>query len=153
MPPLATEIPCPIHCSATILFAEDDPAIRSIVTELLTTEGYFITTVESGDKAAVLLDFERFDLLLTDVRMPGIKDGIELARYAWTLKPELPVVIVSGFAQELALRLDQLKGNVRFLAKPFRFGELTKTIRSCLSPSVIPGAKRNETRTPIGIAR
>jgi CheY-like chemotaxis protein len=138
---LPAEAPYPVPCRASILFAEDDPAIRLIVAELLAADGYLTTAVETGDEAALLLKSQRFDLLLTDVRMPGLKDGIELATSAWIIDPELPVVIVSGFARELTQRFNELTGNVRFLAKPFRFGELIKIIRACLNSPLLLGAE------------
>ena len=115
-----------------ILLAEDDVGIRCFVTEMLSFEGFDVTAVESGDRAAVLLETEQFDLLLTDVRMPGIKDGIDLAAHAWRRDPELPVVIVSGFAEGLASRLQQMRGNTKFIQKPFRIEELMHAIRACL---------------------
>ena len=111
-----------------ILFAEDDLGIRSVVTEILSAEGFEVTTAESGDQAAVVLETEQFELLLTDVRMPGTKDGIGLARHAWKRDPGLPVVVISGYAEQLRVRLAELGRDVKFLCKPFRLDELLAAI-------------------------
>ena len=111
-----------------ILFAEDDFGLRSVVTEILSAEGFEVTTVESGDQAAIVLETEQFDLLLTDVRMPGIKDGFDLAEHARRRDPGLPVVVTSGYAEQLGTRLAELGRDVKFLCKPFRLDELITTI-------------------------
>lgn len=111
-----------------ILFAEDDLGLRSVVTEFLSAEGFEVTTVGSGDQAAIVLETEQFDLLLTDVRMPGTKDGIDLAEHAWKRDPGLPVVVISGYAEQLGARLAELGRGVKFLRKPFRLNEFLTTI-------------------------
>ena len=122
-------MPCLPDRIDRILFAEDDSGIRSVVTEMLCFEGFDVTAVESGDRAAVVLETERFNLLLTDVRMPGTKDGLDLAVYAWRHDPGLPVIIISGFAEGLSSRLQQMRGRMSFLQKPFRADDLMHVIR------------------------
>lgn len=120
--------------SQCILFAEDDIGIGCIVTEMLRDQGFNVTLAESGDAAATILDTGKFHLLLTDVRMPGIKDGIDSAIHARQQNPQLPVVIVSGYAEGLGLRLKNLRGNTTFLSKPFPMKDLVNVIRSGLAP-------------------
>ena len=102
-----------------ILFAEDDFDIGILITEILRDEGFAVTSVQSGDEAAVTLDKESFHLLLTDVRMPGIKDGLDLAAYALRQNPRLPVVIVSGYVEELGARLNRIGRKVSLLRNLF----------------------------------
>lgn len=115
-----------------ILYAEDDADIGHLVTEMLFDEGFDVTKVENGDDGATTFDNQPFHLLLTDVRMPGAKDGIDLAAYALGRNPDLPVVIVSGFAEGLGTRLASLGQRATLLHKPFLMGELISAIHSAL---------------------
>ena len=101
------------------LFVRDDVHINKFVTAVLRDEGFDVTPIESGDEAALSLDKESFHLLLTDVRMPGIKDGLDLAAYALRQNPRLPVLIVSGYAEELGERFNILGRKIQFLRKAF----------------------------------
>jgi CheY-like chemotaxis protein len=70
----------------------------------------------------------------TDVRMPGKADGIEVAVRARGRMPTVPVLVVSGYASELGRRLDVLTPPSAFLAKPFRFAQVSYTLRRLLAP-------------------
>ena len=115
-----------------ILFAEDDVDVGYFVTEMLRAEGFDVTKVESGDDGATTFDSQSFHLLLTDVRMPGTKDGLDLAEHVLERNPNLPIVIVSGFAEEIGARLAALGRKATFLRKPFLMGELVSAIQSAL---------------------
>ncbi|MGI4806695.1 MAG: response regulator [Janthinobacterium lividum] len=115
-----------------ILYAEDDVDIGHLVTGMLLDEGFDVTKVESGDDGVTSFDNQPFHLLLTDVRMPGAKDGLDLAAYALGRNPDLPVVIVSGFAEGLGARLASLGQRATLLRKPFLMGELISAIHSAL---------------------
>jgi len=128
----AAETSQQVDGNSRILYAEDNFSIRCFVTEMLAFEGFDVTAVETGDDGVVVFETMRFDLLLTDVRMPGAKDGLDLATYARQKDPGLPVVIVSGFADELSARLQKLSGRTIFLKKPFRIDELLTVIRAYL---------------------
>lgn len=120
------------HEHPRILFAEDDGEIGYIVTEMLRAEGFDVTPVENGDDGAITFDNHPFHMLLTDVRMPGIKDGIDLATHVRQRSPGLPIVIVSGYAEDLGARLKNLGKRVTFLRKPFLFRELVSSVESAL---------------------
>lgn len=129
---LKAEFGCATDLQPRILFAEDDIDVRDFVTEMLLAEGFDVTMVGSGDDGAITFDSQPFHLLLTDVRMPGTKDGIDLAAYVRQQNPSLPVVVVSGYADELGARLAALGRRVTFLCKPFRIGDLIIAIESAL---------------------
>lgn len=79
-----------------------------------------------GDEAARLLDdLAPFDMLLTDVRMPGSRDGIALAAYARSRQSSIPVLVVSGHALDVAHHLAALE-SVVFLRKPYRMNEVVR---------------------------
>ena len=104
--------------------------IRSVVADELREQGYEVIEAETGDEAAALLEHESFDLLLTDVRMPGKLDGIDLALRARRLRPKLPVLVVSGYAEQISARLRNLKAPMEFVAKPFAMGRILGSIKS-----------------------
>lgn len=88
--------------------------------EALRDEGFEVVEAGSGDEAAKLLEAApAFDVLLTDVRMPGILDGVDLAVQARLQAPSLPVLVVSGYAVQLMDRLTTLKPPVVFITKPY----------------------------------
>ncbi len=107
-----------------VLYAEDETQIREIVTEILREEGYDILEARDGDEAASILDAEHVDVLVTDVRMPGSRDGLDLAAYARKIYPTIPVVVVTGFAEQVVSRMRTLGDRVTLVRKPFRLTEL-----------------------------
>ena len=116
-----------------ILFAEDDVGIGYLVTEMLLDEGFDVTKVENGDDGAIAFDKgQAFQLLLTDVRMRGVMDGLDLAAHVMKRNPNLPVVIVSGFTEELGERLTSVGRRATFLRKPFLMENLVSAIHNAL---------------------
>ena len=102
-----------------VLVADDDNDVRNYVGVALAEDGIEVVAVSDGPSALEKLGAERFDLLLTDIRMPGM-DGFELARRAKAAVPGLCVLYMSGFAREY--RIDPAHED--FISKPFRRGEL-----------------------------
>jgi PAS domain S-box-containing protein len=99
----------------TILVVEDEPAIRNLVVTALAHHGYRVLQAPSAEGALAVTETERhIDLLLTDASMPGM-GGIDLARRLVAERPELHVIVMSGYTAE-SLEID---GNVSLLAKPF----------------------------------
>jgi len=81
----------------TILVVEDEVMIRMLMSDVLRDEGYLVIEAANGDEGKdLLLSGHAIDLIVTDVRMPGQIDGVELAALAKRLLPSRPVVVVSG---------------------------------------------------------
>lgn len=123
-----------VESANTILVVEDDPDVRQLVIAVLEDAGYRILEAASGDEAYRLLlahpDLQ-VDLLFTDIVMPGQLDGIDLAKEARTLRPELKVLYATGFANLVRNhREDELRGLV--LTKPYRPGELRRAISALI---------------------
>ena len=109
---------------AHILIAEDDPAVRAFVTRALAHRGHQVTGVCDGVEALeALRGGDAFELLITDIVMPGL-DGIGLALQVARDRPELPVLLMTGFAAERqrAHNLDELICDV--VTKPFTLKEI-----------------------------
>ena len=101
-----------------ILVAEDDAAVRSFVVRALQQRRHDVTAVEDGIQALEALESGRFDLLITDIVMPGL-DGIELALKVTCECPDLPILLMTGYSAERqrAHNLDELICDV--ITKPF----------------------------------
>ena len=118
---------------ARILVADDEEPLRNFVARGLQLDGHSVDTACDGGEALDLLSAPGadYDLLLTDIRMP-IMDGIALALSAAKLKPELPILLMTGYAdqRERARDLDALIRDV--LTKPFSLSDLRETVRQTL---------------------
>jgi CheY-like chemotaxis protein len=116
-----------------ILLVEDEPAIRAIMADTLGDAGFEVTAICTGDEAAILIaDSDRFDVLLTDITMPGLIDGIGLAEHAREVHPDLPVVFVSG-RPENARRAEAVGQPSAFVPKPYDVARVITMIDRLMS--------------------
>ena len=119
---------------ARILIAEDEEALCALCARGLTTDGHEVKTAADGSEALDVLTREegRFDLLLTDIRMP-IMDGIALALNAARDFPELTILLMTGYAdqRERAHGLEALIHDV--IAKPFTLAVLRGAVKEALA--------------------
>ena len=114
----------------TILLVDDDQTIRDTLYELL-SQDYFCQTAETAEKAFARLDADEYDVVLTDISMPGLS-GLELLGHVRQKFPDTPVIIVSGIGdQEHAQGLIRL-GAFDFLLKPFSLEVVEKSVRRAL---------------------
>ncbi len=115
---------------ATILVVDDDALIAMSTTDMLEDLGHEVIETHSGARAvAVLRDDRRIDLLITDFSMPGMT-GVELAKSARRLRPDLPILLATGYAE---LPSDQALDLPR-LAKPYQQSDLAAEIAKLLAP-------------------
>jgi DNA-binding response OmpR family regulator len=114
-----------------ILLVEDEPLIRLILVEELVDAGFDVHQAANGDEAATLLASEgaAFDLLTTDMHMPGRYDGRAVARLMRQHAPLIPVLYISGRPD---IFNEPLGENEAFLAKPFLPSELVQIARRLL---------------------
>ena len=124
----------PAARTVVVLLVEDDPRVRKVTMRRLSGLGY--APIEAGDARAALEVLGRrdvVDLLFTDVLMPGGMSGIELAREARKLRPDLKVLFTSGYADPAVTERGMLTANARWLAKPYRAEELAAALRELLA--------------------
>ena len=114
-----------------VLVIEDEDGARQGLTEILRMLEYDIVAVGSGEEAGLLPQNPGFDVLLTDMMLPGCT-GSDVARGLLDRWPKLKVILMSGYAQDEAVRRGALTGRVRFLQKPFDMGTLAREIRAAL---------------------
>ncbi len=111
--------------TARVLLVEDETLIRLVTAEMLRDEGFEVVEAQHGDEARALLDDpDSFDVLFTDVRMPGTLDGIDVALHARRRHPAIPVLVVSGYAAHLVKRLGSLDPAAVFMSKPYSLSEV-----------------------------
>ncbi|MCA9680490.1 MAG: response regulator, partial [Myxococcales bacterium] len=118
----------------TILLVEDRDDLRGTLVEVLRACGYTVLAAAGADEALALLDAHAAEvaLLVTDVVMPGM-GGPELAAQVGVRHPGLPVLYLSGYAPDEALRRAAEARTVAFLQKPFRPDELARQVRALLA--------------------
>ena len=126
------EKPAELWGSGTVLLVEDEAMVRVVAERALARNGYTVLVAENGEAALEILDREpRIDLMISDVVMPTM-DGPTTVRAARRKHPELPILFISGYAEE-QLRKSIDIPNVSFLAKPFSVQELAETVRDVLA--------------------
>jgi len=118
--------------SPKILLAEDDNDMRRFLARALTKAGYEVVSFDNGKAAYDRLREEPFELLLTDIVMPEM-DGIELARRATELDPELKVMFITGFAAVALNPENNAPKNVKVLSKPFHLKDLVNEVERMLA--------------------
>ena len=132
----ATEIEAPIGANnETILVVEDNARLLSVVTKQLGELGYEVLAAETAAVALDILDGKPVQLLLTDIVMPGGMDGFELAREAVSRRPNLRVLLTSGFPEARLRENDHQPLKWRLLSKPYRKTELARAVREVLDES------------------
>ena len=109
--------------SARILLAEDDASMRMFLARAIERAGYAVVAVDRGTAALPHLEAGGFDLLLTDIVMPGM-DGVELAQRAASLAPGMRVMFITGFAAVALNRASEVPAGSKILSKPFHLREL-----------------------------
>ncbi len=118
----------------TILLAEDEEMVRDLAVEIFREAGYTVLDAGNGTAALAISDSHEgcIDLLVTDMVMPGM-NGIELARRVCDSRPGIPVLFMSGYAEDAKERLGDLDERRAFLQKPITPTKLSRKVREILS--------------------
>ena len=110
---------------STVLLVEDELLVRELAAEDLGDAGFEVTTANDGDEAlAYLRDGRQFDLLFTDIRMPGATDGWQLAQEAKQLLPDIRVIYATGLGDAA----NGLAEDERYVRKPYSLGDLRRAL-------------------------
>ena len=114
--------------TAHVLLVDDEAVAREGLATALRRDGLDVTTADNGDAALALLRQNDYEVLLTDVKMPGM-DGLELLRRAREAWPSMEVLVVTGFATTESAVEAMRTGAFYYVSKPFRLGEVRKLVR------------------------
>lgn len=117
---------------ATILLAEDDESLRSFLARALAKAGHDVTAVGDGAAALEQLNEAGYDLLLSDIVMPGM-DGIDLSRRAGKLQPGIKVMFITGFAAVALNARNNAPEGAQVLSKPFHLRDLVGAVERFLA--------------------
>ena len=106
-----------MNASRKVLVVDDDPVVRKSFDRVLSGKGYAVITAESGEEALRKLNEEKYDLVYTDIRMPGMS-GLEVAEQVKARKPWTPVVIITGYPTVDSAKQAVRLGAYDYVAKP-----------------------------------
>jgi signal transduction histidine kinase/CheY-like chemotaxis protein len=113
-----------------VLVIDDEPSIRMLITDVLSDTGYSVLEASDGPAGLrVLQSAARIDLLITDVGLPGGMNGRQVADAARTLRPDLKVLFITGYAENALMGNGHLEKGMHVLAKPFEVERLAIKIR------------------------
>lgn len=124
----------PMEYRATILLAEDEPAVRALVQRVLTNAGYRVLPAADGREAATLwrAHANEVDMILTDVVMPQLGGG-GLVNELLLSKPDLRVLFMSGYAADAIVHHKIERDAINFIEKPFSPAKLLEKIQEILA--------------------
>nr|WP_251009939.1 response regulator [Pseudomonas fluorescens] len=116
----------------TVLIVEDDPAVRVLVSAVLSELGYaFVEAADADSAVPILQSGQRIDLLISDVGLPGM-NGRQLAEIGRQIRPDLRVLFITGYAEHAAVRGGFLDPGMQMITKPFTFDLLTAKVREMI---------------------
>jgi signal transduction histidine kinase/CheY-like chemotaxis protein len=117
----------------TVLIVDDEPSVRALMAEVLTDQGYCVLEADTGAVALQILQTRQtIDLLVSDVGLPGGMNGRQLADAARSLRPDLKVLFVTGYAENAALGNGRLAPGMHVLTKPFSIPALSERVKGLL---------------------
>jgi PAS domain S-box-containing protein len=115
--------------AGTVLIVEDEPAVLEVASDIFDSLGYDVVTATDANEAIKVLDgHPSIDVLFSDVIMPNGMNGVELSRKAREMRPDLKILLASGYPMS-ALPSDGLGAGVSFISKPYRWTELAEKLR------------------------
>jgi signal transduction histidine kinase/CheY-like chemotaxis protein len=113
-----------------VLVVEDDPGVLRYLKKSLEMLGYRVEGVTTGDEAVEHLKRKTYDLLLTDVVLPGKHNGAQVAQFAGEIAPNFPILFMSGYTENAIVHHGRLDPGVNFISKPFTRDQLAKRLKS-----------------------
>jgi len=119
-----------------VLLVEDNPDVARASQLMLEQLGYSVTLVTDGAAALGAVEAEPFDLVMTDIVMAGSLDGVGVAQALRQRKPDLPVLLVTGYSDAAS----RVVGEFTVLRKPFLLAELSRTVARMIADTGQPAA-------------
>jgi two-component system NtrC family sensor kinase len=110
-----------------VLVVEDESGVWEVLIDAISHEGYTTVGAATGDEAVTLLEVADLELVVTDINLPGQRDGIDVAVAAWQSHPGIPVLFISGRHWRLT-EAEKLGGPAAYLRKPFSLTALIQDV-------------------------
>jgi PAS domain S-box-containing protein len=124
----------PERGNESILLVEDDPGVRAVSVKMLSAQGYKVVEANDGREAIALLESEQhFDLLFTDIVLPGGMNGVDIVEAAQKIRPRMKVLYTTGYAEGAVVHNDEFDLNADVVNKPYRRSELLEKVRATLN--------------------
>ncbi|KSB90603.1 hypothetical protein AS593_21740 [Caulobacter vibrioides] len=122
-------LPAPAAAGETVLVVDDEPTVRMLIVDALQELGYACAEAADGPAGLRLLQSNaRFDLLITDVGLPGGLNGRQVADAARALRPDLKVMFITGYAENAVLNHGHIQPGMEVLTKPFAVSDLAARV-------------------------
>jgi CheY-like chemotaxis protein len=133
-----------------VLVVDDDPVVGRSFDRVLSERGYAVITAANGQEALDRMAREDYDMVFTDIRMPGM-DGIDVAAEIKARQPWMPVVIVTGYGTADAQARAKEVGVTAFLHKPLSSDAIEASAREALQAAAAPVAQAAAIAVPLGL--
>jgi len=130
---LEIKTPPPILGTKRLLVADDDPDIRQLLSDRLTSDGYVVQTTSDGQEALAVLRSEKFDGLILDIGMPGV-GGLEVLHKIREEQPALPVIMITAAEARARALVAMQAGAQAYLLKPFDAAQLKEIVMRWVGP-------------------
>lgn len=133
---------------ATILVIDDEPGIRGLLATILERKGYEVVLADNGSSGLALFQRKRPDLVLLDLKMPGLP-GTAVLRHLHAIDPDVPVVIFTGVGTEMLKHEVRALGAASCIGKEFSLHELGSTLNQLLpAPAGLTAARQRRASVP-----
>lgn len=120
----------PARNEVHVLVIDDEPKVRSVLTEALAANGYFVYLAD-GEKALEVTNARQYDLIITDLRM-SVSDGLQTLALAKENSPEAKLILITGYPSEESLHVCREMGVARYMVKPFSIPEMRQVAKNVL---------------------
>lgn len=121
-----------VMASSRVLLIDDEPEVVRMLSAALADVGYEVIAALHGGDALMLFEVERPDVVLLDIKMPGM-NGTEVLQQMRLRRPDLPVIVVSGLTDPATVARCFQRGAVEYIHKPFQLEHLEQSIASALA--------------------
>ncbi len=136
------------HRPATVLVVDDEELLREMMTAFLELSGYRVVAAGTADEAVSVLDRAAVDVVFTDVRMPGAMDGIALAQWIRSHRPQVRVLITSGYTSRTQQAGELSSGPL--IPKPYRPEDVVRRVQELTEDEPRPQGSGAELDAPAG---
>jgi len=125
-----------INMAKKILVIDDEEIIIKSLSKLLEKEGYEVFVAKNGQDAIIMVEEGDFDLILADIRMPGM-NGVETVEHIYKemsskQKRKIPAIFITGYADEMIEKKTKILNPAAYIHKPFNIGELLSNIKKVI---------------------